>query len=275
MWKSSFFSKRLRHTHVLAILGVGLLLPLMAVEARAQRDVKVNPVTVTGTIQSFSTAPNGDVDGCVLNEGSAIHWPSNLGQNVTGIAAIGDRVRVVGWRDLIAPASTKIKAQQITNLQTNVSVNLTATPPLPAPPPGPVPARPRVSGDPLQPNPQAVRGVVQKMTVAANGDVNGCVLTDGTVIRWPQQLADRFTRIIQKGDHIQATGQMETGADGVTFFDIRNVTNLDSRVYGGVDSSFIPLTPEQRATRDLRVRELEDQVESLKKELQQLRDEKK
>lgn len=275
MWKSSFFSKGFRHMHVLVILGVGLLLPLTAGEAKAQRDAKVNPVTVMGTIQSFTTAPKGEVDGCVLNDGSAIHWPSNLGQNVTGIAAIGDRVRVVGWRDLISPRSTKIEAQQITNLQTNVSVNLTATPPLPAPPPGPVPARPRVSGDPLQPNPQAVRGVVKQMTVASNGDVNGCVLTDGTVIRWPQQLADRFTRILQKGNHIQATGQMETGPDGVTFFDVRNVTNLDSKVYGGEDSSFIPLTPEQRVIRDQRVRELEDQLELLKKELQQLRDEKK
>jgi hypothetical protein len=275
MESSSFFSKALSQTHVLAVIGAGLLFALTAVEARAQRDAQVNPITVMGTIQSFSTAPNGEVNGCVLNNGNAIHWPSNLGQNVTGIAAIGDRIRVVGWRDLIAPASTRIQAQQITNLQTNVSVNLTATPPLPAPPPGPVPARPRVSGDPLQPNPQAVRGIVQKMTVASNGDVNGCVLSDGTVVRWPQQLADRFTRIIQKGDHMQATGQMETGSDGVTFFDVRNVTNLDSRVYGGVDSSFIPLTPEQRATRDVRVRELEDQVDGLKKELQQLREEKK
>src|SRR5947207_2416354 len=85
----------------LTIFGAALLLlPLATVEGWAQKADDLNPRTVRATVESFTKATNGEVNGCVLNNGTAVHWSPYLGQNVTGIIAIGDRVRVVGWREV-------------------------------------------------------------------------------------------------------------------------------------------------------------------------------
>jgi len=267
---------RLIRTRFLFVLGAALLLvPLMSVAARAQKADDLNPRTVRSSVVSFTKAPSGEVNGCVLASGTAVHWAPYLGQNVTGIIAIGDIVRVVGWRELGSSNDLKLEAKQITNLGTNLTVNLASSPPLPAPPVGPVPPRPHASTDPVTPKTEAVRGTVKQMTTNAKGEVDGCVLTDGTVIHWTPQLADRFTAIVQRGDHIQATGHMETGAAGrLPYFDAQNVTNLSNKATASVYNSPAQEAQDRAAERAQRLRDLEDQLELLKREIDHLRNDK-
>ena len=91
------------------------------IEARAQspdqRDVK----TVQGKVESFSTAPRGEVDGAVLDDGTAIHWPPHLGDRISSMVAKGDRVRATGWMETGPRGDTHLEIEAIKNLGTKAS----------------------------------------------------------------------------------------------------------------------------------------------------------
>jgi len=276
MRNSSFIAQVRSRTHGLVVFGAAfLLLPLTSAAVWAQKADDLNPRTVRSTVVSFTKAPSGEVNGCVLASGTAVHWAPYQGQNVTGMIAIGDTVRVVGWRELGSSSDLKLEAKQITNVGTNLTVNLAESPPRPAPPVGPVPPRPHATTDPVTPKTDSVRGTVKHMTTNPKGEVDGCVLTDGTVIHWLPQMAERFTAIVQRGDHIQATGHMETGAAGrVPYFEVQNVTNMNSRATASIYNTPLQEAQDRAAERAQRLRDLEDQLELLKREIEHIRNDK-
>ena len=71
-----------------------------------------------------------------------------------------------------------------------------------------------------------VRGTVKSFTTAPKGEVDGVILTDGTVVHWPPHLADRFSNIVAKGDKVKVIGWMETGPKGDTKLEVSKLTNL-------------------------------------------------
>jgi hypothetical protein len=90
-------------------------------------------------------------------------------------------------------------------------------------------------------------------------------------------MQDRFTDILKKGDRVTATGRTETGPAGDTHFEVQIVTNQRSNAKAeNPDFADGPppgrgVAPGRPADRDQRLRDLEDQVDQLRREIQRLR----
>lgn len=184
--------------------------------------------TVQGKIRRFTTAPKGEVDGAVLDNGTVIHWPPHLGDRVQNLVNPGDAVRAVG-RDETGPAGDQhFEVQSLINLRNQAKLDLgaAAPPPPPAAPPVPrfQPARPDANAGQAG----TMQGRVRSFTTAPRGEVDGAVLDDGTVIHWPPHLGNRVRNQINAGDRIRVTGQNETGPAGDVHFEAQSITNLRS-----------------------------------------------
>src|SRR3569623_1531926 len=52
--------------------------------------------TVEGTVRRLTTAPKGEMDGAILEDGTWIHWPPHTQDRFTGVVKAGDHVRATG-----------------------------------------------------------------------------------------------------------------------------------------------------------------------------------
>ena len=123
---------------------------------------------------------------------------------------------------------TQLEVQTVTNLRTNESRKTMPFRQAPAGADGLcrlLLARGRGNA-PIATASQAAEGMVQRMTSAPMGEIDGAVLDDGTVIHWPPHLADRFSAIIARGDRVKVSGWMETEPAGDTHFEVLTATNL-------------------------------------------------
>jgi hypothetical protein len=125
---------------------------------------------------------------------------------------------------------------------------------------------------------RTVEGRVSELTTAPRGEVDGAVLSDGTTIHWPPHLADRFKEVVAKGDRVRATGWMETRPAGDTQLEVQTVTNLRTKASAENDAG--PLSPALgparvapggAGSREQRLRDLEDQLDQLRREIERLR----
>ena len=126
-----------------------------------------------------------------------------------------------------------------------------------------------------------VRGTVKRFTTAPMGETDGAVLEDGTWLHWPPHLQDRFTDLLKEGARVRATGRTETGPAGDTHFEVRSVTNLRTNATAeNPDFADGPPPPPpgprrlamgRPVDREQRLRDLEDQVDQLRREIQRLR----
>jgi hypothetical protein len=240
----------------------------------------------------LTTAPRGEIDGAVLDNGTVIHWPPHLADRFSAIVAPGDRVQAVGQIETGPAGDTHLEVQTVTNLRTNDSRENDALPPgpgprrrpLPPPPPGP---RPGI--DPAAAASQTLEGTVRSLTTAPRGEIDGAVLDNGTVIHWPPHLADRFSAIVAPGDRIRVAGRMETGPAGDTHLEVQTATNLRTNASASNDVAGPPLPPAgpARVAADSagdfaapparpgdiegRLKALEDQLDQLRAEIRRLR----
>jgi hypothetical protein len=90
----------------------------------------------------------------------------------------------------------------------------------------PPPVVPKGKGGPIPGEYRTVQGIVKEFTRAPRGEVDGVLLSDGTMAHWPSHLQERFTEIVTKGDRVQVVGQMETGPRGDTKLEVSTLTNL-------------------------------------------------
>ncbi|TPG57091.1 hypothetical protein EAH89_11510 [Roseomonas nepalensis] len=142
----------------------------------------------------------GDVDGLILEDGTEIHLPPRLGTLLADAVKPGDRVTVHGLR---ARAVPMMQAVAITNDATGRTVT--------------------DGGPPGTPPPAATRGDRQAMTAQGRvrlqlhgprGDLNGVLLTDGTIIRLPPPEAQRLSELLRPGMPLAAQGRGVAGPFG-------------------------------------------------------------
>ena len=109
-------------------------------------------------------------------------------------------------------------------------------------------------------------------------EVDGAMLDDGTWLHWPPHLQDRFADILKEGDRVRATGRTETGPAGDTHFEVQSVTNLGSNATaenpdyadGPPPRTARRVAPGRPADREQRLRDLEDQVDQLRREIRRV-----
>lgn len=74
---------------------------------------------VRGTVQRLTTAPRGEVDGAVLDDGTWLHWPPHLEERFVNVVKQGDRVRATGQTETGPAGDTHFELQSVTNLRTD------------------------------------------------------------------------------------------------------------------------------------------------------------
>jgi hypothetical protein len=123
----------------LAALAAGTLLgflPWAACQAQPPRDADTG--TVRGKVEQFTTAPGGETDGAVLDDGTWLHWPPHMQDRFADALRKGDRVRATGRTEAGPAGDTHFEVRSVTNLRTDdTAENPDFANGPPPPPPGP------------------------------------------------------------------------------------------------------------------------------------------
>jgi hypothetical protein len=221
---------------------------------------------IRGTVRSLTTAPKGEIDGALLDNGTTLHWPPHLEDSFKAVAVVGERVEATGQTETAPRGEVHFEVQRLTNLRSNaVAVNDDCGPPPPK-------ARgPRGRARPDDRDATTVRGVVRSLTTAPKGEIDGAVLDDGTSLHWPPHLEANFKEVVAVGDRVEATGRTETAPRGEVQFEVQTVTNLRTNATVGNDDR-PPASPRGRPVdREERLRQLQDQLQQIQREVDQLR----
>jgi hypothetical protein len=92
--------------------------------------------SVTGTIQNYTQAPNGQMNGFVLASGQRVRIPESMGAKVSDLFAPNTPVRVSGHMVPDTDGRPILEADELVNPTSKATLDLTAarvTPPSPVP----------------------------------------------------------------------------------------------------------------------------------------------
>ena len=157
---------------------------------------------VNGTVRQFTLTPRGDIDGLILTDGTEVKTPPHLSSEIAFSVKPGDKVAIHGLR---AAALPLVRAVSITDEATKNTIvdDGPRGPGGPPPPPGGPGAAP-------PPPPGAVvteaTGRVRMSLHGPEGDINGALLEDGTVLRVPPPDAYRLASLLAPGQTVFAQG---------------------------------------------------------------------
>lgn len=85
--------------------------------------------TLRGTIERLNTAPKGEIDGAILDDGTFVHWPPHLEDRFLAAVDEGDRVEAVGFRKTGKKGDERFEIESLTNLRTDKTVRREDGPP--------------------------------------------------------------------------------------------------------------------------------------------------
>jgi hypothetical protein len=177
-----------------------------AQEAKGSRPppTSLQTTVVQGSVAQYLMNPDGFVDGLLLSNNTIIRFPPHLGQVLTQTVSPQDVVRVEGFVE--SPGT--LHASSIIDLQSQRSVvDNPPSPRHPHPPrPGSVP-RQQLSAN----------GTIRVLTHGKRGEINGLVLSDGTVVHFPPPVEMQFAGLLHEGNQFAATGYGTSNEYGRSF----------------------------------------------------------
>jgi hypothetical protein len=136
--KQRILRRLISPTGLVPLAAAGFLLLGVLAESRAQPPSPSVATTARGKIDRFTTAPMGEVDGAVLDDGTWLHWPPHMQDRFANILKEGDRVRATGRTETGPAGDTHFEIQSVTNLRSNdTAENPEFANGPPPPPPGP------------------------------------------------------------------------------------------------------------------------------------------
>ena len=252
----------------LAALGASLAVLLGAgLTARAQAQERVR-----GTVERLTTAPKGEIDGAILDDGTTLHWPPHLEGEFRRAIVVGDEVEATGRQETGKSGEKRFEVVRLTNLETNASAANDDRRP-PKPPKGPKERGPRRGPGVEDRRITTIKGVVRRLTTAPKGEIDGAILDDGTTLHWPPHLEGPFKDVAVVGDRVEATGSNETGKRGEERFEVVRLTNLKTNAAAGNDAGRAKPPRARPDDVDERLRALEEQVRRIERKLDRLIDE--
>jgi hypothetical protein len=155
---------------------------------------------VNGTVRQFTLTPRGDIDGLILTDGTEVKTPPHLSSKIAFSVKPGDKVVIHGLR---AAALPLVRAVSITDEATkNTVVDEGPRGPGRRPPPPGGPGAPPPPGA----NVTEAAGRVRMSLHGPEGDINGALLEDGTVLRVPPPDAYRLASLLAPGQTVFAQG---------------------------------------------------------------------
>jgi hypothetical protein len=145
-----------------------------------------------GTVARFIINPPGEVDGLLLSDGTQVRFPPHMSGELVAAVRVGDPVAIQGFREY----QGAVKAFVVTNTRTNQSVveHEPTTPPLP-----PHLRNVGLSG-------LSVAGRIQYLMYGPRGELNGVMLDNGGIVRFPPDVGYQFANQLQVGQPITALG---------------------------------------------------------------------
>lgn len=154
---------------------------------------------ISGNVAQYSLTPRGDVDGVILGDGTQVHFPPHLGQQIVAAVKPGDAVVVRGIRSMAIPMVQALSMTGGASGQTVIDQG---------PPPGP-PTPVMSQWQYLQ-----VQGRVREPLYGPRGDLNGALLEDGTQVHLPPDQAVRWAADLNPGHSLAAQGYGVAGPYG-------------------------------------------------------------
>lgn len=145
----------------------------------------------SGVVERYLPAPDGGIDSLLFREGAQVIFPPDLAAPLREAAADGKLLVVYGIRARNAPVITML-AWAPSEAEEPRWVERPAWPRN---------ARWRARADRL-----SAAGTVRTPLFAANGEINGALLEDGTVIRIARPAAARFPDRFRRGARLAAEG---------------------------------------------------------------------
>lgn len=239
--------------------------------------------TVEGRVKSLTTAPKGEIDGAVLDDGNVLHWPPHLELQFTAIVLEGGRVKATGRTETGPEGDVHFEVETVTNMVTERSVtNADFNTVRPRPPMGPhgrgrrLPPHHARRAELNRAEIETVSGTVRSLTTAPRGETDGALLEDGTALHWPPHLQERFASVIKIGDQVRAKGRHERAPRGEENFEVQTITNTRSNVSVENPDFDGPVQPvavgrESGSRHDHRIDDLQRQIDQIQRQLDRLR----
>lgn len=164
-------------------------------------------VTVTGAIKEYTLSPMGDYEGFALADGTRVDVPPADAVKVKDLFPVGSAVTVQGIQHPGRPgpkadtanAPVVVRAETITSGSNSYTVEKPTTPPTP-------------------PTHEVVTqtSTIASLSTNANGDVDGFVLADKTVVRTPPHESATLKDKLTLGATVEVTGDKHVGNSGLT-----------------------------------------------------------
>ncbi len=151
-------------------------------------------ITLPGEVQQYLFNPAGNVDGLLLKNGLQVKFPPYMGDSVMATVSPGTQVSILGTPGVPTRFGQEVRATSITNSQTGQILveQGGATPPPP----------PSVGSY----NTLSVEGSAQHWLVGHRGHINGVILSNGAIIKFPPHVGNQLMSIANVGDKVQAKG---------------------------------------------------------------------
>jgi hypothetical protein len=152
------------------------------------------PPVAEGIVDRYLLQPRGEVSGLLLRDGAQMHVTNRAAQELIKAVQPGDHVRVHGRR---ASDSPLVKPDVIVNVTDGTSFTVPYRLDLPIPP----------SEDRPTVNEMRAAGKIEVLLYdPLKGVVNGVMLSDGTQVRLPPDVGDRFHASLQPDMEVEVEG---------------------------------------------------------------------
>jgi len=165
---------------------------------------------VRGEIEQLTLSARGDIDGFILTDGTEVKTAPYLSTQIAFAIKPGDRVTVHGLK---AAALPLLSAVSVTDEATNRTVTDSGTsgPMSPLPPPDPT----RRGGPAQVPGASSeTTGRVRMALHGPQGEVNGVLLDNGAILRFPPDQGAQLSALIEPRQSVVAEGIAITNALG-------------------------------------------------------------
>ena len=171
------------------LMGGGELLAQVTDQLAKDDSAMKKQATVTEVLKN----DHDDVDGLKLDSGDSIHFPPHMGQQIMAIAKVGNVVEVVGRPEVTPKGERVFEISQITSGKKTVRIER------PRPKHGPKPKHDE--------QPMSAEGTVTEYARNPHGDVDGLILEDGTVVKFPPHQSHELQEIVRVGDEVKIEGR--------------------------------------------------------------------
>lgn len=183
--------------------------PVKVVPERIQHEV---------TVERYLTNSMGEADGLLLTNGLQVMVPPRFSKELIAVAPPKAELLILGP---IENGKT-IQAEKITNKSTGQAVNdIRPMPPVESPQVAKANAtthvqepQDRVHKNLRKQKKLSARGTVKNQLYGHQGEVNGVILSDGSIVRFEPKMVDDADVRIDIGEKIQASGYGTKNANG-------------------------------------------------------------